>query len=293
MNTAVRTVAEKDIPDLSYHRLRTALNQFGQGPAGLEPNQRAGIEQQALKEYAIEARVLASSEAREIVLPEDVVEQAIEVVRGRYNDPADFEEDLERNGLTLDMLRIALRRELTVEAVLDRIGAQAAEVDDVEVKLFYYMNQERFAQPETRTLRHILITVNEDYEENRPEAARERLDRIAERVRNKPGRFGEQAYKHSECPTALQEGRLGRLPRGQLFAELEEVAFRLAEGEISPVVESQLGLHLLWCEQIHPEGPVSLAEARPRIVERLQERQRRNCIRNWLAQLPQGDENHG
>lgn len=293
MNTAVRTVAPKDAPELTYHRLRSALNQFGRGPVDLDTGQRAHVEQQALKEYAIEARVLSSDEARQIVLPEDVVEQAIEVVRGRYDNPDDFEADLERNGLTLDMLRLALRRELTVEAVLERIGAQAAEVDDVEVKLFYYMNQERFEQPETRTLRHILITINEDYEENRAETARARLERIAERVRSKPGRFGEQAYKHSECPTALQEGRLGRLPRGQLFEELEEVAFRLAEGEISPVVESQLGLHLLWCEQIHPQGPVPLAEARPRIVERLQERQRRNCIRNWLGQLAQGDENHG
>jgi len=290
MNTAARPVRADEAPELTYHRLRAALNQFGQGPGGLEPEQRETVERRARQEHALERRVLSAPEACEVVLPEEQVEQAVETVRSRYADPDEFQADLKRNGLNLDTLRVALQRELTVEAVLDKVGARAAQVGDLDVRLYYYLHHDRFVQPETRTLRHILVTVNEDFPENRPAEARARLERIAERVKRKPKRFGEQAGKHSECPTALHEGVLGRLPRGQLFPELDAVAFGLAEGEVSAVVESPVGLHLLWCEQIHPAGPASLAEARVQILERLQARQRRLCIRNWLSNLAETEE---
>jgi peptidyl-prolyl cis-trans isomerase C len=290
MNTLMRSTPSGEAQELAYYRLRAALDQFGQSPAALGAEQRAQADQRAHQEYALERQVLSAPEACDVVIADHMVTQAQETVRSRYPSEDAFNADLERNNLSQETLWLALQRELTVEAVLDKVGARAAQVNDLEVKLYYYLHLERFVQPETRTLRHVLITVNEQFPENHPAEARARIESIAARVRRKPHRFGEQAGKHSECPTGLQEGLLGRLPRGQLYPELDEVAFGMAEGEISAVVESPIGLHLLYCEQVHPAGPVSLAEARPRIHERLQARQRRLCIRNWLRNLSDGEE---
>lgn len=290
MSSAMPSVAPEVAPELAYHRLRASLNEFGKGPDALEPSQSAAVERRARQEHALERRVLSSPEACEVVLPEATVEQALETIRVRYPDAMEFEADLDRNGLNPTTLRVALERELTAEAVLDRIGARAAKVGDLEVRLYYYLHHERFVQPETRTLRHILITVNDEFPENCPAEARARIEGIAARLRRKPQRFAEQAGKHSECPTALRGGLLGRLPRGQLFAELDEVAFGLGEGEVSDVVQSPVGLHVLWCEEIHPAGPVPLSQARARIVERLEARQRRLCIGNWLRRLSDKEE---
>lgn len=290
MNSVVPSLSLDEAPELAYHRLRAALNEFGESPSALGPEQWEAIDRHARKEHALERRILSASEACDVVLPEATLEQAVETIRSRYPDAEGFNADLKRNGLTEAALRLALQRQLTVEAVLDEVGARAAHVDDMEVRLYYYLHHERFVQPETRTLRHILITVNEEFPENRPDAARERIERIAERVQRKPHRFAEQAAKHSECPTALNGGLLGRLPRGQLFPDLDTVAFDLAAGAVSPVVQSPVGLHVLWCERIYPAGPVPLSEARERIVTHLQARHRRVCIGNWLKKLSEREE---
>lgn len=292
MRAVARPVANGDAPELAYHRLRVALNRFGREIVSLDASQREAVEREARQQHAIECRVLATREAHDVVLPDDRLERALETVRSRYADPAAFQADLERNGLTREVLYVALRRELTAEAVLAKVGARAAPVDDSEVDLYYYLHPESFQRPETRTLRHILITINESFPENRPAEARARIQRIAARVRRRPIRFSEQALKHSECPTAMREGLLGRLPRGRLYPTLDAVAFDLVQGEVSPVVESPIGLHLLLCEQIHSAGPVPLGQARPRIAAHLQARRRQLFIRDWLvalADIPSGN----
>ncbi len=151
--------------------------------------------------------------------------------------------------------------------------------------LFYYMHKDKFSQPETRTARHILITINDEFAENARDAVLEKMAAIRKRVTAKPKRFAEQAMKHSECPTAMNGGLLGKLPKGQLYPELDAVLFNMNDGGISDVVESELGLHILYCEQIHPAGPVSFKEAEPRIREKLTKRRMRMCQKSWLSEL--------
>ena len=143
--------------------------------------------------------------------------------------------------------------------------------------------RELFEQPETRTVRHILVTINDDYQENDRETARKRMEDVLQRVRKKPKRFDEQALKHSECPTAMNGGLLGKIPKGQLYPELDEVLFSMKEGEVSDIVESTIGFHILYCEKVRLAGPVSFKEAEQRVIEKLQSRRKRMCQRNWVA----------
>ena len=63
------------------------------------------------------------------------------------------------------------------------------------------------------------------------------------------------------------------------------VLFKMAEGEISEIVESELGFHILYCNKIKPARRVAFTKAAPRIRELLQRRQRRNCQKAWLNSL--------
>src|ERR1019366_3830824 len=125
----------------------------------------------------------------------------------------------------------ALERELMVEAILEKVGTQAAKISDMDVELYYQYHPEQFRRPETRLARHILITINETIAENTRVEAGRRIAAIATRLAKDPKRFEEQALKHSECPTALEGGKLGDLPRGKLFPELDKALFELNAGE--------------------------------------------------------------
>jgi peptidyl-prolyl cis-trans isomerase C len=108
---------------------------------------------------------------------------------------------------------------------------------------------------------------------------------LVEKLAGRGNRFEQFAKRHSECPTAMQGGRLGDVKRGQLYQELDSVLFSMQQGEISDIVETELGLHILYCEKIRPAKRMPLSKAYPRIREHLQERHRRNCQKAWLAKL--------
>jgi peptidyl-prolyl cis-trans isomerase C len=271
--------------ELAYLVLRTALARFKKATAELNSAELNAVLLAARQQFKIENQILSSPEAAEVQVSETDFAAHLAEIQARYEDESDFIADLACNGMDLTQLQTAIRRELHVEAVLTRVGARAADINDVDVKIYYYMHTERFTQPELRTARHILLTINPEFAENTREQAYQRLQQIHKRLQKKPQRFAEQAMKHSECPTALQGGVLGRVPKGQLFPSLDEALFALSEGQMSDIVESELGFHLLLCETIQPAGVMSLREAYPKILERLQERRRRICQKSWLTQI--------
>lgn len=150
-------------------------------------------------------------------------------------------------------------------------------ISNTDIEIFYLMHRQRLRSAETRQLRHILITINDAYAENRRPRAQARLSAIRQNLLQEPQRFAAVALQHSECPSALHGGLIGTLARGQLYAELDAVAFALQSGELSDITESPMGLHLLRCEAIHPSREISLAEAGPFIRRQLEQSRRRQA----------------
>lgn len=269
----------------NYHLLRTAINSFSKTPADLNQAELDYATQQAQKQYEIEQLVLGSDEANNVIVPDAVVQQAVDNVRSRYESEESYIDDLKNNNLSEKVLESALQRELKVESVLGKISSNMARINDIDIKLYYYLHKDKFTQPESRVAKHILITINEEFEENTREESLQKITAIRKRVVNKPKRFEEQAAKHSECPTALSGGMIGNIPRGQLFPELDEVLFSLKEGEISAITESDMGFHIIFCEKIYADGPVDYKRAEGLIKEKLLEKRRRICQRAWLKKL--------
>lgn len=271
--------------NIGYRLLRIANDQFGVSPSELNAEQHREAATIAAKELLLEEAVLASPQAREVVVPQSQVKNAVKQLCDRYENEDSFYGALAENGLEEVDLEKSLARELKVEAVLGYVASKISPVDDTEVRLFYYMHSDRFTQPETRTARHILITINPDFPENTRESAEQRLKEIATRLQKDPRRFEEQALKHSECPTSLQGGTLGQITKGTLYPGLDVVLFAMKAGEISDLVESPLGLHVLFCEQIEPEKTLSYEAVKEKLRETLTDRQRKKHQKKWLKSL--------
>jgi len=273
------------IPELNYHLLRNALEGFGKSPGRLDPEEYRQVHRRASRSFELESLVLAAPEAKGLVIPEQLLDRSVGEIATRYESEEAFIVDLEANGLDREGLRRALYRELLFDAVMQRVSARSAEVTDLDIRLFYQMHRERFQPPEQRTASHILITVNPDFPENTRSAALVRMEQIAAKLAGRANRFHTFAKRQSECPTAMEGGRLGEVRRGQLYPELDAVLFKMEEQQVSPIVESEMGFHILLCERIKSGQPVSLAKARPRIREILRQRRQRNCQKAWLSAL--------
>ncbi|MDR1709324.1 MAG: peptidylprolyl isomerase [Candidatus Accumulibacter sp.] len=145
-----------------------------------------------------------------------------------------------------------------------RGGGLADEVSETDVEIFYLLHRDMFRRPETRRLRHILVTIDAGREGDRA-TARRKIDNVRARLLKSPQRFAELAEKSSRCATAAKGGDLGGVRRGELHPALENVAFELTPGEISRVVESPLGFHIFQCQSIEPPGEQPFAAVRAQI----------------------------
>jgi nitrogen fixation protein NifM len=271
--------------DVAYLALKAAQKLYSKAPAALQPDEFERVQNMAQQQHQLEARVLATPEARDAMVPPSTLQAAMQEIRGRYPNEEDFANDLARNGLDEASFATALEREMKVEAILEKVGTRAESVSEMDVELYYQYHPEQFRRPETRLARHILITINETIADNTRSAAHKRIATIATRLAKEPQRFEEQALKHSECPTALDGGKLGDLPRGKLFPELDKALFELKAGEVSGVLESELGFHLLRCDAINEANVLSYDQAKPHIRKLLEQKRKRVCQQAWIKQL--------
>lgn len=271
----------------AYLELKLAWELFQKAPEGLSEQERQRLSAVAGKQESIEQRILATPEAASVVIPGATLDSRLAEICQRYASDDEMHHDLERLGLQAESLAAAVERDLKVEAVLDKIAANAPEVSVVDAEIYYRLHPEAFDRPETRKLRHILITYSHAKEKLQGIATLNGLRSTWKSAQNRDlaEAFGKAALRHSQCPTAMEDGLLGTVKRGQLYSELEPTAFTLALGEVSTVVESPIGLHLIYCEDIPPSGMLPFAEVSEHIIERLSDKRRRDAQRSWIKQL--------
>lgn len=265
----------------AYVELKLAWELFQKAPESLSSPERQRLTEVSGKQARIEQAILASSEAAGVVIPEATLSQRIDEIRQRYQDSDELFRDLARIGTDEADLARAVERDLRVEAVLEKIASDLPAVTVVDAEIYYRLHPAAFDRPETRRLRHILITFNSAKEKI---AARATLEKLRSTLENAE-KFAAAALRHSQCPTAMEGGVLGAVRRKQLFAELEPAAFALTEGEISEVLESPIGLHILRCDEILPYGLLPFSEVQERVIEHLNEQKRKKIQRDWIKSI--------
>lgn len=266
----------------AYLTLKHAQALYSAPPEQLSPEQLEKVDKVVARQREIETRILSSRQAAHVIVGEEALDRGIAEISGRFENEADFHADLARQGLSIESLRHEIERELRVEAVLETVSSRVPHVTEQEIEIFYRLHAKRFFTPERRTIRHILITFTSEAERVEALASIEKIHAILIRS---PERFAEQALRHSQCPTAMQGGMLGQVPRGQLYPELDAEAFQMRPASLSGIVESPMGYHILRCENIQPEGLVPLSTARSQIREKMLQVRRENRQRAWIRKI--------
>lgn len=264
-----------------YLELKLSWELFKKAPESLTEPERDRLCDIADRQDSIEQRILASSTAGSVVIPAATVKNRLDEIRKRYPSEDEFVQEMARFGLDRTELERSVERDLRVEAVLEKVASATPAVSAVDAEIYYRLHPEAFDRPEARRLRHILITFNNPQEKAK---ATSTLEMLRSSLKNAQ-KFGDAALRHSQCPTAMEGGVLGIVKRQQLYAELEPAAFALNEGEISAVLESPIGLHILRCDEILPSGMLPFSEVREKIIERLSDKRRREAQRDWIKSL--------
>jgi peptidyl-prolyl cis-trans isomerase D len=152
--------------------------------------------------------------------------------------------------------------------VLEGQKISLANPSEDAIKAAFEQNK---AQMEQRSLAHILMIPDE---KNSKDTLRKKLDTLRAELLQNPNKFSELAKKYSQDPGSKdQGGSLGKVGRGIMVPAFEQAAFALKQkNEISPVIESDFGLHIIQLQEVYPPN---LTEVRPQIVEYIKDQERR------------------
>ncbi|MGB7479316.1 MAG: SurA N-terminal domain-containing protein [Burkholderiaceae bacterium] len=156
-----------------------------------------------------------------------------------------------------------------IEYVVLDANALAAQtpVSDDDIKSYYEQNKQRYTTEEQRRASHILITVSKDASAKDKEAAKAKAEALLAEVRKDPAAFAKVAKENSQDPgSAEQGGDLGYFGRQAMVKPFEDAVFQLKEGEISGLVPTEFGYHIIKLTGIKPGSVKPLAEVKDEIA---------------------------
>jgi peptidyl-prolyl cis-trans isomerase C len=210
----------------------------------IPPDRRDEVLRNALDQQIVYKLLSQESTTRGLKVEDGEVDAKVKEVRDRFQTQDLYEKALKARGMTPDELRKQARADLVVSKLVDAEVGTIAGPSDADAKAYYAKNSAKFNQPESVRASHILIRVDEKADPATRAKAKATIELVLKKA--KAGEdFAKLAQEYSQDGSAAQGGDLGYFPRGQMVPAFSDAAFALKPGEISGVVTSQFGYHVI------------------------------------------------
>ncbi len=237
------------------------------------------------RETLINRRLLLQhAHAEGITIKESLVAKALAEFKDGFKDEQAYRQALTQMGFTEKVLEDQIRDGLAVKALLDKDVLNKISISDEQVRAYYDDNPNRFRQPEQVRASHILIQVPADADEAKKSEALKKIQGIQKRIADGEN-FADLAMKYSEGPSKAKGGDLGFFSREQMVQPFSEAAFALQPGQVSDVVTTRFGYHLIRVTERKPEQDIPFKDVSEAISARLRQEEEQKQIQAYLQDL--------
>ncbi len=235
------------------------------------------IENELIRQKAEEANILVNDEE---------LNAALYDIKQRNNLFSDeqLKQAIIQEGRTWDEFLENIREQIKVAKLVNREVRSHVDVSEEEVELYYQTHQHEFdeAKP-TVMIRHILLPVKENADQNDVEAVQNLAYQLVQQLRAGAD-FAEMAKQYSEHPSAQNGGELGSFKEGELAPPFD-LAFTMEHGEISDPVRSDLGFHIIFVQEKTGGQQATFENAKTLIRRKLFEQKSNALYQKWIAKL--------
>lgn len=272
------------------HEVVVAVRQFLQ-KVGKDPDyfftqvKDTAVYNQAV-DWLISVRLLAQEADRSNIKVEAAeIDAAVNRFKRTFASEQKFEDFLAQNHLTPETFAANLADELKVQKLLDqKVTSQVGDISDDEALQYYNDHGEKFLQPERIRVHHILLKVTDPKDDKQVQIAQNKAQRILEKIK-KGGNFETLARQNSEDPSAFKGGDLGFFAKGDMIKEFEDAAFNLKVGEVSNLVRTPLGFHIIRLDERQASDKVPFNEVRLEIRNQLKQERSNRLFENYVSTL--------
>ena len=269
--------------------LAQSRQQAAQQGQQLNAQQNEQLQQDILERLIEEELLYQQAIKQDIEVSQEEVDSQLQRTRSNFNSEEQFNSALAQAGLTQEQLEEQIRRQLTINRLIAEKVGQNFQATEEEAQTFYDENPQFFQQGEQIEARHVLVSTEGVEGEEAMNEARQRAENIKQEL-EEGADFAEVARERSDGPSASRGGSLGTFGRGQMVPAFEEAAFNLEVGEISDIVQTQFGLHIIQVTDKAESGKMAFAEAKPQIDQYLAQQKRGEAIQEYLDGLKEDAE---
>ncbi len=246
-----------------------------------------GITQRLLVEQLLEEQARA---ANITITDEEVATGMTRQLAAQYPGVTleKFREMVTAQGGDFQAIKEGAARSMKYNKLFEGKWADSITVADDEIRKYYDEHPKQFDTPEQVRASHILISTavtDPNADPNQVKAqAREKAEKLLKEIKE-GGDFAALAKEHSSCPSAAKGGDLGLYPRGEWVKPFENAAFALQVGEVSDVVETQHGYHIIKVTDRRDASHTAFEEAKGDIINTLTQQKRTDLARKYIESL--------
>jgi peptidyl-prolyl cis-trans isomerase C len=234
----------------------------------------------------VSGELLYQSVEQKGLAPTDAeVDSELQSQKGRLGGEAEFQKALDSQGITVDELRVELKKEIAIQNLVEKQIMPTITVTEEEKHKFYDENSAQMKRPPQFRVAHILIGIDAKATEEQKAEAKKKATAIHGMIEAGQD-FAELAKKNSDDPGSKENG--GELPwmsPGQTVPEFEAAARALKPGELSGVVETKFGYHIIRMKETREAGVIPYEEVQDRIDQFLKRKSLQEKIEGELQTL--------
>ena len=250
--------------------LTVQLARVSQQGQQISDDQMAAMKKNIL-DSLIEREVLyQQSQKVGIQVSDQKVDDQLAGIKKRFPNETEYKNALSKMNLSEDEVKVQIKRGLSIRELIDQQITSKVVINDEESKAYYDKNPQMFKQPEQIKASHILIKVDAKADDAQNAEARKKIEAVQQKLKD-GGDFAALAKEYSEGPSSAKGGDLGYFKRGQMVKPFEEAALALKPNEVSDIVETRFGYHLIIVYDIKPEQTLTYADVKDKINQRMKQ----------------------
>jgi len=268
------------------NRAKPVIKEYEGLLKGPDPDKEMRIKElkEKILDQMIDEKVLIhEAKKKKIDVSKKEIQDGIEEIKKRFATEEEYNQELAKQGLAEEKFKEQVKEQLMVIKLIDQeVKAKVVSPANSDIEDFYKQHESEMVEPEQVRVRSILIKVDEKTDKTE---ALKRIREILNEAKKGKTSFAELAKKYSEDPSAAKGGDIGFFTRGQMVRKFEDAAFALNLGEISDVVETEFGYHIIQCIEKKAAEKKSLEEIRDYLRNFIFQKRMEEYYEKWLRRL--------
>jgi peptidyl-prolyl cis-trans isomerase C len=267
--------------DRKLHQVKQHMLRRGQE---ISDDRLAEIKTDVLETMINEELLFQESRNKGITVEPEAIATDLKRIKKGFATDADFKKLIAESGLTEAELQSDIERGHVINKLIDNQIAALIVIPDQEIRTFYDTHPNSFKKSEQVRASHILIKIDSKAEPSVKDEKKAKLQKIQKRLKGGED-FAVLAKEFSECPSNIEGGDLGYFGRGKMVKPFEDAAFALKTGEVSDIVETRFGYHLIKVVDKKPESVVGYEEIKDNIGQYLKKEKTGKELKGYIEEL--------